>query len=283
MTKILLTWKNGMLGSDCYKIFSKKYDVIACSHEELNISDSKNLEKFFSENHIDIVINCAAYTDVNNAEHPHSLNYETNTYGVYLLGKMAKKYHLDLIHISTDYVFDGQKIYPYTESDIPNPINHYGKAKYLWEKLLLQELEESIIIRTSWLYGGEQYHKNFVHTMQMLATKNHEIRVVNTQFWVPTYTIDLVLAIEQVIKKREDFRGKILHFSNFSEKGVSWYDFAKKIFEILWKDITIIPISDENLPSLVKRPKNSHLQNSSSIILPNWETSLEAYLQKYKD
>jgi dTDP-4-dehydrorhamnose reductase len=207
-------------------------------------------------------------------------NYNINTLWVYNLAKITNKYNIDFITISTDYVFDGLNKNWYNENEKCNPINGYWMAKYLWESLALSENKNSIIIRTSWLYGWWKRFKNFVNTMIKLSENHNELKVINDQFWIPTYTYDLSEAISKVIEKKSIYRWKIFHFSNSSKESISWFDFASKIFKITWKDIKINPCNSEEYKTKAKRPDFSVLLNNSKIILRDWKEGLKDYINK---
>jgi len=279
MKKILLTWTNGMLASDFQKYYNNNFEIIWFDKKSLDITDIEKIENIILEIKPDIVLNCAAYTQVDDAEDIwKKLNYDINTIWVYNLSKISNKYNIDFISISTDYVFDWENQNWYNEKDICNPINNYGMSKYLWEKLALEENKNSIIIRTSWLYWWWKEFKNFVNTMLKLAINKSELKIVNDQFWLPTFTLDLSLATWEVLKNINNFRWKILHFSNSWEKAITWFDFANEIFVISWKKINLIPCLSSEFETKAKRPKYSLMKNNSWIILRDWKEWLKDYL-----
>lgn len=246
------------------------------------------MDKFIKDNKPDLILNFAAYTNVEDAEDPAKdgagswmkVNYDVNALGVYNLAKLSNLYSIDLITISTDYVFDGAKNEWYTENDAPNPINSYGMAKYLWEKLARYENSDTIIIRTSWLYGGWGKFKNFVNTMLMLSETKKELKVVNNQFGSPTYTVDLCNAIVKVIENIKFYKWKTLHFSNKTEvNGISWFEFAKEIFMVARKWIILTPCDSKEFPSKVSRPNCTVLLNWSDIQLRSWKDAINDYLK----
>jgi len=268
-----------MLAYDFKKFCSQDFEIIWLDKSELGITNIINIEKTISEIKPDIVLNCAAYTAVDNAEDEWKLlNFEINTIWVYNLAKITNKYNVEFITISTDYVFDWKKENWYGENDICNPINEYWMSKYLGEKLAFEENENSIIIRTSWLYWWWKEFKNFVNTMLKLAKTRNELKIVNDQIWIPTYTKDLSLAISKVIENIDNFRWKILHFSNSSENWISWFDFAKKIFELQRKNINLIHCSSNEFITKAKRPKFSIMLNNSNVKLRDWKDGLKDYL-----
>lgn len=280
MKKVLLTWANWMLAHDFKKYNSDKFEIFWYDKENLDITNLDNIEKVVSEIKPDIILNCAAYTQVDNAEDIWNLlNYQINTLWVYNLAKISNKYWTNFITISTDYVFDWNKETWYKEDDICNPINQYWMSKYLWEVLALQENKNSIIIRTSWLYWGWIQFKNFVNTMLKLAETKTELKVVNDQFWIPTYTKDLSLAICDVISNIDRYKWEILHFSNSCQDNwISWFDFASEIFKLKWKSINLIPCSSNDFPTKAIRPKFSYLINNTWIKIRNWDEWLKDYL-----
>jgi len=277
--KVLLTGVNGMLAYDFLKYLSNIFEIIWFDRKSLNITNQENIEKIISEIKPDIILNCAAYTQVDNAEDEWKLlNFEINTIWTYNLAKISSKYNIDFITISTDYVFDGKKENWYNEDDKCNPINEYWMSKYLWECLALQENKNTIIIRTSWLYWWWKEFKNFVNTMLKLSESKNELKIINDQFWIPTYTKDLSFAIWEVIEKINIFRWKILHFSNYSEKDVTWFDFASEIFKIANVKTSVIPCSTQEYITKAKRPVFSKLINNSNIKLKDWKDGLKDYL-----
>ena len=189
MKKILLTGANGMLAYDFIRTQKDSFHIFALRKTELDITEIGAVERKVQELRPDIILNCAAYTNVEEAaDIGKKENFDINALGVFNLAKIANETGIDFITISTDYVFEGSKETGYNEQDIPNPLNSYGLAKYLGEKLAKTENPNTIIIRTSWLYGGNESHKNFVKTMLRLSETRDEIRVINDQFGSPTHT-----------------------------------------------------------------------------------------------
>lgn len=282
MTKILITGKNGMLASDFQRYYTS-WEIFACDKEECNITDRKSILRAIEKYNPDVIINCAAYTNVEQAEDIGKIsNYEINTFWVYELAKISFEKHIDFITFSTDYVFDGEKEKWYDENDICNPLNQYAMSKYLWERLALKENPNTIIIRTSWLYGGGKEYKNFVNTIAQKLLQGAELNIVSDQYGFPTYTKDLVQAVEKCMKLRENYIWKILHLSNSGDKPVSWFEFAQKISVFLWwGQWNIKPCRSQDYSTKAKRPLHSILKNSSEIFLPNWEESLKEYIDNY--
>lgn len=279
MKKILLTGANGMLAHDFIKTCSSKYDIVACDKDALNITNYENVFQVLEDKKPDIVLNCAAYTAVDDAEDiGKKLNFDINTLWVFYLAKACKELDIDFITISTDYVFDGSKSEWYNENDICNPINEYGMSKYLWEKLALKENKNTIIVRTSWLYWWGKDFKNFVNTILKLSETRNELKVVNDQFWVPTFTKDLVNALSEVIETIGSHKWKIFHFSNSSQKRVTWFDFASEIFKLSERKTIVIPCSSSEFVTKAKRPTYSYMKNNSIVRLRDWKDGVKDYL-----
>lgn len=279
MLKILLTWAKWMLASDFVKYCWKFFEIFAFDKQELDITKSENIENIISKIKPDIILNCAAYTAVDDAEDIWKLlNYHINTLWVYNLAKIANKYNSDFITLSSDYVFDGRKQDWYNEYDICKPINEYGMSKYLGEILAKEENENTIIIRTSWLYGWWESSKNFVNTILKLSQIKNELKIINEQFWLPTYTKDLNFALKEIIENIWEFRWNTLHLSNSWKEGISWFDFANEIGTIRKIPIKITPCSEDEYPTKAKRPKYSFIKNNSRIILRSWKEWLKDYL-----
>lgn len=280
MKTILITGANGMLANDFAKLYSDKYNLIFTDYKELDITDIEAIDKNVAEMKPDMIINFAAYTAVDDAEDIWAkINYDVNTMWVYNLAKISNKYNIDFFTISSDYVFHGDSEKWYNENDKTNPINQYGMAKYLWEKLALQENKNTIIIRTSWLYGGSKDYKNFVNTMISLWTRLDSLKVINDQLGNPTNAKDLSEAIWKVIENIEKYRWRILHFSNNTEaNGISWYDFATEIFNQTGIEVQCNPCTTADFPTKAKRPAFSKLINNSDIVLRDWKEGVRDYL-----
>ena len=286
--RILVTGKNGQLGRSLHKLVSeKKYDneFIFVGREELNLSSESNINHYFDSNDkFDIIINCAAYTQVDKAEQEAELANQINHLALKQLAIIANKQQARLIFISTDYVFDGEVNKPYTETDPPNPINVYGRTKFAGEKALQTVMPmNALIIRSSWVYS--EYGNNFVSTMLRLGRERDELSVVNDQMGSPTYAADLADAILEIIKhnKFKDLgqTTQIYHYSNEGE--ISWYEFAKEIFKIEKIECEVNPVSSQQYPTPAKRPKNTIMNKDKiaetfSVHTPNWRESLKKYL-----
>ena len=287
--RILVTGKNGQLGKSINKIvntgngknnYQQDNEFIFVGREELDLSNENNIARYFEDNAFDIVINCAAYTQVDKAEQEAELANQINHLAVKQLASIANKQQARLIHISTDYVFDGESDKPYTETDATNPINVYGKTKLAGEKALQEIMPtNAIIIRTSWVYS--EFGNNFVSTMLRLGKERDELNVVSDQIGSPTYATDLAGVILEIIDNK-DYQDKkqsteIYHYSNEGE--ISWYDFAKEIFKLAKIDCKVSPITTEQYPTPAKRPKSTLIDKEKivekfSIKTPYWKETL---------
>lgn len=276
MIHVLVTAKDGQLGQ-CFQSLSVQHpniQFIFKSSSDLDITNKLNIENVFSAYPFDYCINCAAYTAVDKAEEAIELADNVNHIGAKLLAESCKNFNVTLIHISTDFVFDGEATIPYSEDDITNPLGVYGKSKLEGEQAIAKTLEKYFIVRTSWLYS--EYGNNFLKTMLRLADQHDEIGVVGDQIGSPTYAKDLADFVLQIIEQRITRYGTY-HYSNYGE--ICWYDFAKEIFRINESAIKLNKIRTIDYPTPAKRPKYSVLstgkaQEELDISIPNWETSL---------
>lgn len=289
MLNILVTGSNGQLGSELKDISPNyEYNYLFTDRESLDISNQQNIASFIEENKIDIIINCATYTAVDKAESDIENADKINHLAVKYLAQISKEKNIKLIHISTDYVFDGKNYKPYTEDDKTNPNGVYGQTKLDGEKAI-QEIspENSIIIRTSWVYSS--YGANFVKTMLRLGKEKESLGVIFDQVGTPTYARDLAKAILDIIKhstlsiQNSSTHTEIYNFSN--EGVVSWYDFAKEIMRMAKLDCKINSIETKEYPTPATRPHYSLLNKSKikkefGIIIPFWKDSLDECLQK---
>ena len=282
MRNILVTGANGQL-ANCIKDIEKQYEglnIIYTDYQELNICDSNQLDAFFKSNQkIDYCINCAAYTAVDKAEIEFDKAFEINATGAKNLAIVCSEQGVVLIHISTDFVFDGQKTEPYNESDTANPINVYGASKLKGEVEIKQTLEEHFIIRTSWLYSA--YGNNFMKTMLKLADTSDQINVVSDQIGSPTNANNLSKFLIEIITSSSNNFG-VYHYS--SEGQTSWYGFAKAIFESYKLPTRVIPISSSQHSTAAIRPKYSVLgtekvKETFNIETPEWEVSLKKAIE----
>jgi dTDP-4-dehydrorhamnose reductase len=291
--RILVTGKNGQLGKSINKIvntgngknnYQQDNEFIFVGREELDLSSERSISHYFDRsNKFDVIINCAAYTAVDKAEEEQELVNQVNHLAVKQLAQIAKSQDSKLIHISTDYVFDGVSGQPYLETDAPNPINTYGKTKLAGEKALQEIMPtDAIIIRTSWVYS--EFDNNFVKAMLRLGKERDEINVVGDQIGSPTYATDLANAILEIMDNK-DYQDKkqsteIYHYSNEGE--ISWYEFAKEIFKIAKVDCKVNPITTQQYPTPAKRPKNTLMSKDKiaetfNMNTPDWKESLKVF------
>ncbi len=284
--KILITGGFGMLAYDFIRTQSEKYDIVAVTRDECDITSFESIMQCIALHSPDILLNCAAYTAVDDAEDIGMRTcFDVNTLGVRNLAKATSVFGVEFITISTDYVFDGKKETGYLPTDECNPIGVYGMSKYLGERLALDENPRTIIVRTSWLYGGEVWVlKNFVNTMLRLSETRSELRVVADQHGIPTSCVDLSFMISVVIARLDDLLDEghnIFHFSSACEEGsITWADFAREIFTLSWRDTKVIDCNSSEYPTKAKRPSYSILQNDLDILLPDWRIGLARYLGK---
>ena len=283
--RILVTGKNGQLGRSLHKLVSeKKYDneFIFVGREELDLSSESGINHYFDNNDkFDIIINCAAYTQVDKAEQEAELANQINHLAVKQLASIANKQQARLIHISTDYVFDGENFKPYCEDDTTNPNGVYGITKLDGEKAM-QEINplNSIIIRTSWVYSS--VGANFVKTMLRLGRERDSLGVIFDQVGTPTYARDLAKAILDILVNIKNEKVEIYNYSN--EGVLSWYDFAKEIMRMAKIDCSINPIETSEYPTPAKRPHFSLLNKSKikkefNLTIPFWKDSLDECLK----
>ena len=258
MNNILVAGSKGQLGSELKEItpnFSE-YNFLFTDVSDLDITAHDEVRRFIEINNINVIINCAAYTAVDKAESEPELADAINHLAVANFAQIAKENNIKLIHISTDYVFDGRNHKPYLETDVTNPQSVYGQTK-LDGELIIQKINpsNSIIIRTSWVYS--KFGNNFVKTMLRLAETRDEISVVFDQVGSPTNAADLAKAILDILPKIKNKNVEVFHYSN--EGVCSWYDFVKTIFEIKGINCNVLPITTDQFPTPAKRPHFSLL------------------------
>ena len=280
--KVLIIGSNGQLGREMQKQLSERgiafgaYDI-----PDIDITKIESIENKIGESKCDVIVNCAAYTNVDGAETDYELAYNINATGSKNLALASARHSLELIHVSTDYVFSGEGIIangecrPYVETDECRPNTVYGKTKLAGEELVKENHDKFYILRTAWLYGDGN---NFVKTMLKLAKERDEINVVNDQFGSPTSTTDLANAIIALLGT-----GEYGLYHATCEGICTWYDFAKKIFEIKGINIKVNPVTSEEFVRPAPRPAWSVLQNAHFELLGlsvfrNWEDSLKEYL-----
>ncbi len=276
MKKILVTGSKGQLGNELQvaaKAFSQ-FELVFTDVDELDICNLTAIEQFVKNAGFEAIVNCAAYTAVDKAETDDDLCYKINRDAVQNLAQVAQNNGLKLIHVSTDYVFDGTQYAPYVETDMVCPVSVYGKSKLAGEEMALKYCEQVAVIRTSWLYSA--FGNNFVKTMIRLGQERESLNVIFDQVGTPTYAADLANAILQMLNT-EVFVSGVYHFSN--EGVCSWYDFAKKIHQLAGVTCKVSPIETKDYPTAAARPHYSVLNKSKikstyHIEIPHWEESL---------
>jgi dTDP-4-dehydrorhamnose reductase len=290
---IWLIGNKGMLGSDVEKLLKEINLKYWATGKEVDITDYKALEKYGRDKKIEWIINCAGYTQVDKAEEEEEKAFSLNQVGVQNISLFCSKRKIRLIHISTDYVFDGKKNLAdsYSEEDKPNPLGIYGKSKLAGEREIKNILNSYFIIRTAWLYG--ENGSNFVYTMLKLFKERHTLKVVDDQWGSPTYTGDLAGAILKIIKNNSNQYG-IYHFTN--ERITNWYKFAKEIYRQAKeiglidrnKEVSIMPIKTVDYPTQAVRATNSILSKEKikqifNIKIRPWNGALEEFLNNLSD
>ena len=283
MSNILVTGANGQVGSEIKELSSKyPHTFFFTDKNFLDITDKIALDEYIKQNSIDTIINCAGYTAVDKAEEEKELANMVNQQAVKNLAQIAKDNSLKLIHISTDYVFDGENYQPYIETDKPNPQSMYGKSKLGGENAI-KEINPSnaIIVRTSWVYSS--FGNNFVKTMLRLGCDKESLGVVYDQIGTPTYAKDLAKTLLEILPMIENSAVEIYHYSN--EGVLSWYDFAKEIMKMAKLDCIINPIEAKDYPTPARRPHYSLLNKSKikstfNVTIPYWKDSLDECLRK---
>lgn len=280
---IWLIGNRGMLGTEVEELLkSRQMDYIA-TDREVDITNADELLKFSADKSFSWIINCAAYTAVDKAEDDKELAFKLNATGPLNIAKVAKAKNAKLIHISTDYIFDGTKEGDYTEEDIPNPISVYGASKYQGERNIQETINEYFILRTSWLYGKSG--NNFVNTMLRLFKEKDEICVVSDQWGSPTYAVDLAMMIVEIVNHDFDQYG-IYNFTN--EGKTNWYEYANYIKSLAQSNgmatnhNSITPVVTEQYPTKAKRPNNSTLSKKKIITtfgfdIRKWRIALAGY------
>ena len=281
MKKILVTGANGQLGQCLQKISSQfeEFEFIFTDSETLDITNKEEVNDFFWQNAPDFCINAAAYTAVDLAETDIEKAFLVNADGTENLAEACAENNAQFIHVSTDYVFDGENNLAYTEEDFTNPLGVYGASKLAGDELALEVNPCSVILRTSWVYS--EFGKNFVKTMLNLFATKEELNIVADQFGQPTNANDLAEAIMKIIKSGKITPG-IFNFSNLGR--ISWFDFAEKIAELSDAKIKLNAIETSQYPTPAKRPKNSVLDldkisKTYGVQLKPWEESLEGCVQ----
>lgn len=286
--KILLTGANGQLGLSINDLSANypEYEFMFTDIDELDISNYDAVESIVLSFQADVLINCASYNAVDKAEEEPMLALGINGKAVQSLAGLASKHGFGLIHVSTDYIFDGKKRSAYTELDEPNPQSKYAHSKFIGEQAIQTALPNAAIIRTSWLYS--EYAHNFVKTIRKLAAERDELSVVNDQHGTPTYAGDLAAAIFKLIPVVNDFDGVRIY--NFSSEGITnWAEFAAAIIEYSDLSCKVIPVSTEEYGfTKAFRPAYSLLDKTKikeelNITIPDWRESLKKCISKLEN
>lgn len=278
MMKILVTGAKGQLGNELKLLGPEypEYQFIFTDVEELDITNMVAVSEFFNKIHPAVVINCAAYTAVDKAEQEPDLALKINSLAVKHLSDACSKLNSLLVHISTDYIFNGKSHTPYIETDTPDPVSVYARSKYAGEKHMLSNCQNGIILRTSWLYSA--FGNNFVKTILKYGKERDQLNVVFDQIGSPTYARDLADTILKIITEFNDHRGvEIFHYAN--EGVASWYDFAKTIIEFSEINCIVNPIGTKDYPLPAARPFYSVLNKTKikerfGLEIPYWRDSV---------
>jgi dTDP-4-dehydrorhamnose reductase len=279
--KILVTGSRGMLGTDLLEILSVHHEVFGCDLHNCDILDEAQVEGVTSSFRPDVIVHAAAYTNVDQAEIDREIALQVNETGTRHIAGAAKRHHARLMHISTDYVFDGTKTTPYTEEDPPCPLGIYGETKFRAEQQVRQILDDHayVILRPAWLYG--KHGKNFVSTILRLAHQHKTLRIVNDQTGSPTYTRDFARAILALLEKKAS---GIVHLTNTGH--CTWYEFTKTILDFVGiTGVVVQPITTEELGRPAPRPKFSVLDTSkfthlTGQMIRHWKDGLQGYLDE---
>ena len=286
MPSYLVTGGSGQLGQ-CFQAVANEFfeiNLFFASRNEVDITQSETIANLYSKNSFDGIINCAAYTNVDQAEKEEESTLKINTEGLQNLIDFAENKNLSIIHFSTDYVFEGQSAEPYPEDAATNPIGIYGESKLQGEVLLSKSSCKSVTIRTSWLFSP--FGKNFVKTITRLVKEKSNIKVVYDQWGRPTYGIDLARTILRLISTNKIYTFPILHYAN---QGVcNWNEFAEAIVNELECKTIIQGITTSAYPTLAKRPKYSildtgRIENKLGVAIPTWQESLKKCMQILKN
>ena len=281
---IWLIGNRGMLGSDVEDLLKTRSVPYVSSDIDIDITDYKTLRDFAASKGIGWIINCSAYTAVDAAEDERDKAFSINADGAHNIARVAEDSGATLIHVSTDYVFDGEKTGPYLEDDKTNPLGAYGQSKLAGERKIISAMDRYFIIRTAWLYGAKG--NNFVRTMLRLFGERDEVRVVADQWGSPTYTKDLAEALISAATHNSTRFG-IYHFTN--EGRTNWHEFAMEIYSLarrsdrINREVRIIPITTSEYPPKTRRPKNSYLSKEKirrelGVECRNWRKALEEFI-----
>jgi len=281
--RILITGANGQVGSELRALEATypQYKMTFLERSVLDLSETHKIEAYFNANKFDVVLNCAAYTAVDKAESEEDMSHKVNYRAVEVMAMCAKRDDFSLVHISTDYVFDGSHYKPYNESEPTNPQGAYGSSKlYGEEAIVMCAPKNSIIIRTAWVYST--FGNNFVKTMLRLGKERDSLGVIFDQIGTPTYARDLAKLILDIIPEIKNETPEIYHYSN--EGVCSWYDFAKAIFEMENIECHVNAIETSEYPTPARRPhygvlNKTKIKKTFNVTIPYWRDSLQEALK----
>ena len=289
-----LIGNKGMLGNEVEKLLKRKELPYLASDIEVDITDKRALQAFIADHknehkNIDWIINCSGYTAVDRAEDDTESALRINAHGVQNIAETAKDLNAGLIHISTDYVFNGEKTSAYLETDVTNPLGVYGSSKLEGEKCIIDTFKKYYILRTAWLFGKQG--NNFVKTMLTLLKEKDTVKVVEDQWGSPTYAADLAGGIISIIENGSESYGTY-HFTN--EGRTNWYEFAREIHRLaldmgfIKKKVRIVPVGTEQFPTRARRPQNSYLSKEKikqvmGISIRNWQEALKEFITDFKE
>jgi len=273
--RILVLGSNGQLGSEILRVM-QEHDLITATHAQIEISQSARLVEFASRVRPEAIINAAGYTDVDGCESSRERAFLDNAIGARNAAIAAREVGADLIHISTDYVFDGNKDGPYIECDLPRPLNIYGWSKLLGERMAMEQNPNTFILRTAWLFGS--VGRNFPKTILALAREKEEICVVNDQWGTPSYVGDLARQIELLM----DTKSYGLYHCT-SQGGCTWHDYAREIIRLAGLQVRVVPMVSSDYTRPARRPANSVLDNlmlraQGLDVMPDWKDSLAQHI-----
>jgi dTDP-4-dehydrorhamnose reductase len=277
--KVVVTGAKGQLGQDVVlELARQNHEAIGADREQLDVTNEASVQAFISDVRPDVILHCAAYTNVDGAEKNEDAAYQVNALGTEYLAKAAKQVGAKMLYVSTDYVFDGTATEPYEVDEPTKPLGAYGRTKLAGEELLQKNLEQFFIVRTAWVFGV--HGNNFVKTMLRLGKERGEVGVVHDQVGSPTYTVDLARFMVELMETQEY---GIYHATN---SGVcSWYEFAVEIFKQAGLSVIVNPLTTEQFPRPAARPKYSVLskkkiEEQGLMPLRDWKEALNAYLEE---
>ena len=282
--KILVTGSNGQLGQEFKNnVSNSDHEFYFTDENEVDITNKKEILEYVKIYKIELIINCAAYTDVDYAELNKKKAIDVNLNAVRNLVEVCEEKKVKMIHFSTDYVYNSDNLNPINEDSNINPINYYGISKREGERIIEKSSSDSIIIRISWLYS--MYGNNFVKTMIKKGENADKVYVINDQFGCPTYSKDLVDCTLNIITSNNFNKHKVYNFSN--EDFTNWYEFTKKIFELKKITCDIIPIDSKNYKTTANRPKfsvtdKSRIKDIFNIKIRDWDEALEEFIINYQ-